>query len=178
MLGSGTCLPACPCSRACLRKAHFSTWPLFPAWRKPRGQIREESNEEGQGDLEAGSKGMSDCSLLPTLGPRQREGSLATVQSGYEEDAVLVLKLVVQLTLVQERNEETIRATFPVSPQVLGGPGGGGVCACAHLVVLGKIECTRKPGNLYFNLQMSRMEDSSPLPPATLFFLSRGGRLE
>lgn len=67
---------------------------------------------------------MSDCSLLPTPGPRHREGSLATMQSGYEEDAVLVLKLVVQLTLVQERNE-TIRSTFPVSPQVSGGPRGG-----------------------------------------------------
>lgn len=45
------------------------------------------------------------------------------------------------------------------------------MCAHVHLVVLGKIECTRKSGTLCFNLQMSRMEDSSPLPPATLFFL-------
>lgn len=42
---------------------------------------------------------MSDCSLPPIpRGTRYREGPLASVQRGYEEDAVLVLKLVVQLT--------------------------------------------------------------------------------
>lgn len=49
------------------------------------------------------------------------------MQGGDEEDAVLVLKLVVQLALVQERNEEeTLRATFPVCPQVSGGVEGRG----------------------------------------------------
>lgn len=114
---------------------------------------------------------MSDCSLLPTPRGPGTEGSLATVQSGNEEDAVLVLKLVVQLPLVQERNEETI--TFPASPGVSGGPGGGCVCVCCF-----GIECTRKPDTLYFPLQISRMGDSPPRPPATLFFLSWGGRLE
>ena len=47
------------------------------------------------------------------------------MQRGYEEDAVLVLKLVVQLPLVQERNEKTVKGTFPVSSQVSGGEGGG-----------------------------------------------------
>lgn len=52
------------------------------------------------------------------------------MQGRDEEDAVLVLKLVVQLALVQERNEdETLRATFPVCPQVLGGVGGEGRAA-------------------------------------------------
>lgn len=112
---------------------------------------------------------MSDCSLLSApRGPGTERGS-ATVQSGYEEDAVLVLQLVVQLTLVRERNEETIRAAFPVSPQVSGRPGEG-VCVCCF----GK-EYTRKPGSLYFTLQISRMEDSSPRPPAPLFFLSGVG---
>lgn len=39
------------------------------------------------------------------------------MQRGDEEDAVLVLKLVVQLTLVQERNKKIVKGTFPVSPQ-------------------------------------------------------------
>lgn len=73
---------------------------------------------------------MSDCSVLLTpRGPRHREGPLAAVQRGYEEDAVLVLKLVVQLTLVQKRNKKTVKGTFPVSPQVLRGKEGEPGCS-------------------------------------------------
>lgn len=113
---------------------------------------------------------MSDCSLPPIpRGTRYREGPLASVQRGYEEDAVLVLKLVVQLTLVQERNEETVRGTFPLSFPF---PSQGG-----GLTALGEIESSRKKGTLYVNLKISRMEESSPLPPATHSFLTRGGTL-
>lgn len=69
---------------------------------------------------------MSDCSLLPTpREPGHSAGPSAAVQRGYEEDVVLVLQLVVQLTLVQER-EETVRALLPASPQRSGGKGGPG----------------------------------------------------
>lgn len=44
------------------------------------------------------------------------------MQRGYEEDAVLVLQLVVELTLVQGRKEETIRGFTPAV-----GTGGGGL---------------------------------------------------
>lgn len=52
---------------------------------------------------------MSDCARPPT--PREPEhqvGPSAAMQCGYEEDAVLVLQLVVQLALVQERKEEIV----------------------------------------------------------------------
>lgn len=44
------------------------------------------------------------------------------MQRGYEEDAVLVLQLVVQLALAQEREEETIRGFSSA-----GGRGGRGL---------------------------------------------------
>lgn len=51
------------------------------------------------------------------------------MQRGDEEDAVLVLKLVVQLTLVQER-KKTVKGTFPVSPRgVEWGSGAQGLAA-------------------------------------------------
>lgn len=64
--------------------------------------------------------------FLPTpRALRHREGPLATMQRGYEEDAVLVLKLVVQLTLVRERNRKRPSGSFfPVFPKVSGGAGG------------------------------------------------------
>lgn len=71
-------------------------WPLFPAWRERRGQTREENRQGGQEDLEAGPKGTADGLATPRR-LRHRGGPLAAVQRGYEEDAVLVLKLVVQL---------------------------------------------------------------------------------
>lgn len=46
------------------------------------------------------------------------------MQSGYEEDAVLVLQLVVELALVPGRKEETIRGFAPAV-----GTGGGGLVA-------------------------------------------------
>lgn len=62
-----------PRSRARPREAHFSTWPLFPAWRAPGDRQGREEGRGGSGDLEAGSKrGVSDCSLLPTPRPRPR----------------------------------------------------------------------------------------------------------
>ena len=60
-----------------------------------------------------------------------------------------------------------VRAIFPVSPQVSG--------AGVRLAALGEKDSTREPDTLYFNLQMSRMEDSSPLPPATPFLPGMGG---
>ena len=75
---------------------------------------------------------MSDSSALPTpRGPRHGEGPLAAMQRGDEEDAVLVLKLVVQLTLVQERKKKTVKGTFPVSPR--GVERGSGAQALAAL---------------------------------------------
>lgn len=66
---------------------------------------------------------MSDRALLPTpREPRHRGGPSAAMQRGYEEDAVLVLQLVVELTLVQGRKEETIRGFTPAV-----GTGGGGL---------------------------------------------------
>lgn len=107
--GGGRAEPAGPHSRAGERLI-FSTWPLFPAWRELGGQSREEGGQGGQGDLEAGPQGMSDCAPLPSpREPGHRAGSSAAVQRGYEEDAVLILQLVVQLALAQEREEETIR---------------------------------------------------------------------
>ena len=53
------------------------------------------------------------------------------MQRGDEEDAVLVLKLVVQLTLVQERKKKTVKGTFPVSPQ--GAERGSGAWGLAAL---------------------------------------------
>lgn len=52
---------------------------------------------------------MSDCARLPTpREPEHRVGPSAAMQCGYEEDAVLVLQLVVQLALVQERKDEIV----------------------------------------------------------------------
>ena len=48
------------------------------------------------------------------------------MQRGDEEDAVLVLKLVVQLTLVQERNKKIVKGTFQFLLRVLRGEVGGG----------------------------------------------------
>lgn len=64
------------------------------------------------------------------------------MQRGYEEDAVLVLKLVVQLTLVRERNKKRPSGSFfPVFPKVSGRDGGRW-----GLAALGKVESTRGPG--------------------------------
>lgn len=83
-----------------------------------------------KGDRETWKKGPRGRLIVLFSVPQGRpgtEGPLAAVQGGDEEDAVLVLKLVVQLTLVQERNEDkTLRATFPVCPQVSRGVGVGG----------------------------------------------------
>lgn len=96
------------------------------------------------------------------------------MERGYEEDAVLVLKLVVQLALVQERSqEETIRAMFCSYSQ------GAGRGRRWGLAALGEKEPTRKRGTLYFNLQKSRMEVCSlTTSPAALSFLTQAGGLE
>ncbi|KAB1280490.1 hypothetical protein Cadr_000016299 [Camelus dromedarius] len=111
------------------------------------GPRSKETHARGDGDPHAGSgsacllvhlTGMGRDCRASARGPRHREGPLAAVQRGYEEDAVLVLKLIVQLTLVQERNEKTVKGTFPVSPQVLGEEGE------AWLLRERKIEFTRE----------------------------------
>ena len=78
-------------------KGSVSHLASFPCLRGLRGQSRGESSRGGQGEVWLLSP--------PQGGPRCRKGSSATVQRGHEEDAVPVLKLVVQLALVQERDE-------------------------------------------------------------------------
>lgn len=110
---------------------------------------------------------MSDCALLPTpREPGPRAGPSAAMQRGYEEDAVLVLQLVVQLALVQERKE-----TSGASPQLSGREKG------AWSLWERRIKSTRKMGALHINLQIFRMEARTPLPPATRSFLPRVGDL-
>lgn len=88
MPGPGTGQPACLPLLTCLRKSHFQHLDSLPCLEGAQGTEWEGSQ---------GPQGTSDRSVLPTpRGPRHREWPLATMQRGDDEDAVLVLKLVVQ----------------------------------------------------------------------------------
>lgn len=90
------CLPAPAhvpaCERLILAPGLFSLHGGNPGDRSGKKATKR--------DREVWKQGPRACLIVlfsPLRGPG-REGSLATMQSGYEEDAVLVLKLVVQLT--------------------------------------------------------------------------------
>lgn len=97
VLGSGACPPVFPAHVP--EKGSFLAPGLFSL---PGGSSGDRARKKAaKGDREIWKQGPRECLIVlfsPPQGDRGREEPLATVQRGYEEDAVLVLKLVIQLT--------------------------------------------------------------------------------